>query len=114
VPDQPTRGGFQGDAAVSRADFVRKAVAAWGALIGKPLFWAPVGIGKPSWPTPAGEFYGRNRLRGFKIVFYGPLAFGTSARSSVLTDRPAGGFVGIHSTDRRELLPGLVSRGCIS
>jgi lipoprotein-anchoring transpeptidase ErfK/SrfK len=80
---------------------------------GKPVFRAPVGIGKSSWPTPAGEFYIRNRLRGFKSAFYGPLAFGTSARSSVLTDWPAGGFVGIHGTDRPDLVPGQVSHGCI-
>jgi lipoprotein-anchoring transpeptidase ErfK/SrfK len=80
---------------------------------GKPVFRAPVGIGTSSWPTPAGEFYIRNRLRGFESAFYGPLAFGTSARSSVLTDWPAGGFVGIHGTDRPDLLPGQVSHGCI-
>jgi lipoprotein-anchoring transpeptidase ErfK/SrfK len=80
---------------------------------GEPVFRAPVGLGEPRWPTPPGEFYIRNRLRGFKSVFYGPLAFGTSARSSVLTDWPAGGFVGIHGTDRPELVPGLVSHGCI-
>jgi lipoprotein-anchoring transpeptidase ErfK/SrfK len=80
---------------------------------GKPVFRAPVGIGKSNWPTPAGEFYIRNRLRGFKSAFYGPLAFGTSARSSVLTDWPAGGFVGIHGTDRPDLVPGQVSHGCI-
>jgi lipoprotein-anchoring transpeptidase ErfK/SrfK len=31
----------------------------------------------------------------------------------VLTDWPAGGFVGIHGTNRPELLPGRVSHGCI-
>jgi lipoprotein-anchoring transpeptidase ErfK/SrfK len=80
---------------------------------GKPVFRAAVGIGRPQWPTPRGEFYIRNRLREFKNSFYGPLAFGTSARSTVLTDWPAGGFVGIHGTDRPELLPGQVSHGCI-
>jgi L,D-transpeptidase-like protein len=80
---------------------------------GRPVFRAPVGIGKASWPTPAGEFYVRNRLRGFKSAFYGPLAFGTSARSSVLTDWPAGGFVGIHGTNRPDLVPGQISHGCI-
>lgn len=45
--------------------------------------------------------------------FYGPLAFGTSARSPVLTDWPDGGFVGIHGTDRPGSLPGRVSHGCI-
>jgi lipoprotein-anchoring transpeptidase ErfK/SrfK len=80
---------------------------------GKAVFRAAVGIGRPQWPTPSGEFYIRNRLREFKSSFYGPLAFGTSARSTVLTDWPAGGFVGIHGTDRPELLPGQVSHGCI-
>ena len=80
---------------------------------GRRVFRARVGIGSPRWPTPPGEFYVRSRLRGFKSAFYGPLAFGTSARSSVLTDWPAGGFVGIHGTDRPDLLPGQVSHGCI-
>ena len=80
---------------------------------GRAVFRAPVGVGSQESPTPKGEFYVRNRLRGFKSAFYGPLAFGTSARSSVLTDWPAGGFVGIHGTDRPELLPGQVSHGCI-
>jgi lipoprotein-anchoring transpeptidase ErfK/SrfK len=80
---------------------------------GRLVFRAPVGIGTPRWPTPQGQFYVRSRLRGFKSSFYGPLAFGTSARSSVLTDWPAGGFVGIHGTDRPDLLPGQVSHGCI-
>jgi lipoprotein-anchoring transpeptidase ErfK/SrfK len=50
------------------------------------------------------------RYRG---CFYGPLAFGTSARSAVLTDWPDGGFVGVHGTDRPDLLPGPVSHGYI-
>jgi hypothetical protein len=80
---------------------------------GRPIFRAPVGVGKPQWPTPKGEFYIRNKVTTFKSPFYGPLAFGTSARSAVLTDWPAGGFVGIHGTDRPDLLPGRVSHGCI-
>jgi lipoprotein-anchoring transpeptidase ErfK/SrfK len=31
----------------------------------------------------------------------------------VLTDWPAGGFVGIHGTNQPQLLPGRVSHGCI-
>jgi lipoprotein-anchoring transpeptidase ErfK/SrfK len=80
---------------------------------GRPVFRAEVGVGKAAWPTPKGEFYIRNRLTGFGDPVYGPLAFGTSARSSVLTDWPAGGFVGIHGTNQPELLPGRVSHGCI-
>jgi len=80
---------------------------------GRPIFRAEVGIGKPSWPTPTGEFYVRSRLISLRSPFYGPLAFGTSARSSVLTDWPNGGFIGIHGTDQPQLLPGPVSHGCI-
>jgi L,D-transpeptidase catalytic domain len=80
---------------------------------GRPVFAAPVGVGEPAWPTPEGHFYVRNKLTDFASPAYGPLAFGTSARSAVLTDWPAGGFVGIHGTDRPDLLPGRVSHGCI-
>jgi lipoprotein-anchoring transpeptidase ErfK/SrfK len=80
---------------------------------GRAVFSAKVGVGAPAWPTPTGRFYVRNKLLGFDDPFYGPVAFGTSARSAVLTDWPAGGFVGIHGTNRPELLPGRVSHGCI-
>jgi hypothetical protein len=73
----------------------------------------PVGVGTPASPTPRGEFYVRNRLTRYANEFYGPLAFGTSARSPYLTDWPDGGFVGIHGTNQPELLPGRVSHGCI-
>ncbi len=79
---------------------------------GRPVFDAEIGIGSPAYPTPAGEFYIRSRLRSLS-PFYGPLAFGTSARSAVLTDWPDGGFVGVHGTNRPDLLPGRVSHGCI-
>jgi L,D-transpeptidase catalytic domain len=80
---------------------------------GRTIFQAEIGVGQSQWPTPKGEFYIRNKLVSFGSSFYGPLAFGTSARSTVLTDWPAGGFVGIHGTDKPELLPGAVSHGCI-
>jgi hypothetical protein len=80
---------------------------------GKPIFTAVIGVGSAQWPTPRGEFYIRNRLASYRSPFYGPIAFGTSARSEVLTDWPAGGYVGIHGTNRPELLPGRVSHGCI-
>jgi hypothetical protein len=80
---------------------------------GRVVFSAPVGIGTPRWPTPRGDFYVRQKLAGFDDPFYGPVAFGTSARSAVLTDWPGGGYIGIHGTDTPELLPGRVSHGCI-
>ena len=80
---------------------------------GRPVFRAPVGVGRPEAPTPAGDFYIRNRLTRYASPAYGPVAFGTSARSDQLTDWPAGGFIGIHGTDQPALLPGRVSHGCI-
>ena len=80
---------------------------------GRPVLRAPVAIGAASWPTPRGEFYVRNKLTRYRSPRYGPVAFGTSARSPNATDWPAGGFVGIHGTDRPDLVPGRVSHGCI-
>ena len=56
-------------------------------------------------PRPPAGFYIRNKLTRFASPTYGPVAFGTSARSADLTDWPAGGFIGIHGTDQPELLP---------
>ena len=80
---------------------------------GRPVLRAAIGVGRPEWPTPTGEFYIRNKLTKYSSPFYGPLAFGTSARSSVPTDWPGGGFVGIHGTNAPELVPGRISHGCI-
>jgi lipoprotein-anchoring transpeptidase ErfK/SrfK len=80
---------------------------------GRTVLRARVGVGQKRWPTPTGEFFIRNQLHGFDSPMYGPLAFGTSARSAVLTDWPGGGFIGIHGTNRPGLLPGRVSHGCI-
>ena len=80
---------------------------------GTRIFQTRVGVGKPSTPTPAGHFYIRDRLTAFASPEYGPLAFGTSARSEFETDWPAGGFIGIHGTDEPQLIPGQISHGCI-
>ena len=80
---------------------------------GRPVFRAEIGVGETRWPTPAGEFYVRVRLRGYDDPFYGPVAFGTNARSTRLTDWPGGGFIGIHGTDAPELVPGRISHGCV-
>jgi lipoprotein-anchoring transpeptidase ErfK/SrfK len=80
---------------------------------GRGILRAPVGVGRTGWPTPAGRFYVRNKLLRYRSTFYGPLAFGTSARSPTADDWPGGGFVGIHGTNRPGLIPGRVSHGCI-
>jgi lipoprotein-anchoring transpeptidase ErfK/SrfK len=80
---------------------------------GRVIFRAPIGIGEPGTPTPAGRFYVRDRLTGFASPIYGPLAFGTNARSPTLTDWPGGGVVGIHGTNQPGLIPGRISHGCV-
>jgi hypothetical protein len=80
---------------------------------GRAIWEADVGVGQTRWATPTGSFYVRNRLTKYSSPMYGPIAYGTSARSPVLTDWPAGGFVGIHGTNRPELIPGRISHGCI-
>jgi hypothetical protein len=80
---------------------------------GRRVFGTRVGVGLPRWPTPRGRFYIRNKIVRYRSRFYGPVAFGTSARSAKLTDWPNGGFVGVHGTDRPDLIPGRVSHGCI-
>lgn len=80
---------------------------------GEAVMRAPVAVGSAATPTPKGEFYVRNRLTRYRSGAYGPVAFGTSARSPQATDWPAGGFIGIHGTDRPDLVPGRVSHGCI-
>jgi hypothetical protein len=80
---------------------------------GRLVFRASVGVGTSEAPTPRGSFYISEKLTNFDNPFYGPVAFGTSARSRVLTDWPDGGSIGIHGTNRPDLLPGRVSHGCI-
>jgi hypothetical protein len=80
---------------------------------GRRIFSAMVGVGQPHWPTPRGDFYIREKLSGYYAPAYGPRAFGLNARSTVLTDWPGGGFVGIHGTNEPQILPGRVSHGCV-
>ncbi len=81
---------------------------------GKTIFSAPIGIGARGTPTPHGNFYVIDRLSDLASGGpYGPLAFGTSAKSATLTDWPGGGVVGIHGTNQPNLIPGRPSHGCI-
>lgn len=80
---------------------------------GKKIWSAPVGIGKSSTPTPRGQFWIRERLRGLSSnPVYGPWAFGTSAYTN-LSDWPGIPVVGIHGTNQPQLIPGRPSHGCI-
>lgn len=78
---------------------------------GKTLLTSRVGVGAPGTPTPQGRFWIRELLKGDGAT-YGPWAFGTAAYSR-LSDWPGGGVVGIHGTDRPDLIPGAPSHGCV-
>jgi hypothetical protein len=90
----------------------RKALRATLYKNGKKIFSAPVGVGKSSTPTPGGDYWIREKLKGFGPV-YGPLAFGTGAYSAKLTDWPGGGVIGVHGTNEPNLVPGRPSHGCV-
>ncbi|CAA9497975.1 MAG: ErfK/YbiS/YcfS/YnhG [uncultured Solirubrobacteraceae bacterium] len=80
---------------------------------GRRIWTSRVGVGARATPTPAGHFWIRTRLRGLGGGdSYGPYAFGTGAYS-VLSDWPGGGVIGVHGTNRPELIPGRPSHGCI-
>jgi lipoprotein-anchoring transpeptidase ErfK/SrfK len=80
---------------------------------GRKIWEARVGVGKSATPTPTGDFWIRERLRGLgNGTTYGPWAFGTSAYSN-LSDWPGGGVVGIHGTNQPKLVPGHPSHGCV-
>lgn len=79
----------------------------------RPIWSAPVGVGRPSLPTPAGHFYVTEKLTAIGAPVYGPYALGTSAYAPTLSEWPGGGVVGIHGTDEPQLIPGRPSHGCI-
>jgi L,D-transpeptidase-like protein len=80
---------------------------------GKRIWWAHVGIGAPSTPTPKGRFYIREKFPVSGEPVYGPYALGTSAYAPRLTDWPNGGVIGLHGTNQPGLIPGRPSHGCI-
>lgn len=80
---------------------------------GRRVWSSPIAVGKAATPTPAGRFWIRSRLKGLGDTdAYGPWAFGTSAYSD-LSEWPGGGVVGIHGTNRPQLIPGRPSHGCV-
>ena len=78
---------------------------------GHPIYTAPVGVGKPSTPTPPGHFWITEEFSSDN-PFYGPWAFGTSDYAQD-TDFPDGSIVGLHGTNEPSLIPGDPSHGCI-
>lgn len=80
---------------------------------GRRIWRSPIGVGKAGTPTPAGQFWIREKFRVANPGgLYGPQAFGTSDYSR-LSDWPGGGVIGLHGTNEPYLIPGRPSHGCI-
>ena len=80
---------------------------------GRRIWRSPIGVGKAGTPTPAGQFWIREKFKVAKPGgIYGPRAFGTGGYSR-LSDWPGGGVIGIHGTNQPWLIPGRPSHGCI-
>ena len=80
---------------------------------GRVIWSAPIGVGRPSLPTPAGHFYVTDKIVAAGDPLYGPYAIGTSAYAPTLSEWPGGGVVGVHGTDEPQLVPGRPSHGCV-
>ena len=80
---------------------------------GRAIWRAPVGVGRPTLPTPGGHFYVTGKLTAIGGPFYGPYALPTSAYAPTLSEWPGGGTITIHGTDEPQLIPGRPSHGCI-
>jgi len=104
------------------ANLTKPALAAAAEIVsveGRHAAWISDLAGEPPAPHAAdvgassADVVRKLQSLGFGDPLYGPVAFGTSARSAVLTDWPDGGFVGIHGTNEPALIPGHISHGCV-
>ncbi len=90
------------DRSTLRATFTRNGRTEW---------QAPVGIGKPSTPTPGGHFYVDREEGAIFGPVYGTNIFFTNAYAPVDWTGPP--IVGIHGTNDPNAIPGRISSGCI-
>ncbi len=81
---------------------------------GEPILTTTVAVGTSENPTPTGTFFITDKLATDPDGAYGPHAFGVSAWSETLSEFAGGdGQIGLHGTNRPELLGDAVSHGCI-
>ena len=73
---------------------------------------APVGVGRPH-ADAARELLRAQQAHPLPQPDVRPGRLRHQRALAQATDWPAGGFVGIHGTDRPDLVPGRVSHGCI-
>lgn len=82
---------------------------------GREVLASAIGVGTQDTPTPGGDYYVKELLAPPDPTgVYGPYAYGLSGFSTVLTEFAGGeGVIGIHGTNRPELVGTDVSSGCI-
>ena len=82
---------------------------------GSEVLRAPIGVGTQDTPTPGGDYYLKELLQPPAPGGpYGAYAYGLSGFSNELTSFAGGeGVIGIHGTDRPDLVGQDVSSGCI-
>lgn len=82
---------------------------------GQELLTTTIAVGNGATPTPMGDFYLVELLKPSNPGgVYGPYAYGLSGYSDTLDSFAGGeGVIGIHGTNRPELLGQDVSHGCI-
>jgi len=90
----------------------RRLTLRWGP---KTLLEAPVAVGRPWTPTPAGSFYVESSIRRTAPdPLYGRYEMGLSGFSEVLTAFNGGdGQLAIHGTGRPDLIGRAVTAGCV-
>lgn len=79
------------------------------------VFTAPIAVGTSENPTPRNGTYVTELIKNVKPEgSYGPYAFGLALHSDTLTEFNGGpGQVGIHGTNRPDLIGSAVSHGCV-
>ncbi|MET0628027.1 MAG: L,D-transpeptidase [Acidimicrobiia bacterium] len=79
------------------------------------IYEGTVAVGKPSTPTPLGEYYLRVLIRApDPNTVYGPYAYGLSSHSEVLETFAGGDAeIGIHGNNDASVLGSNVTSGCV-
>jgi len=82
---------------------------------GAVLLTSTIGAGRPTTPTPRGEFFVRDHFpTGSMSHPYGPFAFGLSGHSDVFTRFGTGdGRIAIHGTNQPSTIGADASNGCV-
>ena len=83
--------------------------------LGTPIYDGPVATGKPSTPTPTGNYYTRVLIRAVDPnTVYGPYAYGLSSHSDALSSFDGGDAeIGLHGNNDASVLGRSVTHGCI-